>query len=46
MPFNREVGNTIDYKAAKPANWKPGDYTQWTNNNQNVNASEEKSRKL
>jgi hypothetical protein len=30
MPFNRQVGNGIDYKAAKPTNWQPGDYTQWT----------------
>jgi hypothetical protein len=30
MPFNREVGNTIVYEAAKPTNWQPGDYTKWT----------------
>lgn len=30
MPFNREIGNTIVYQAAKPNNWKPGDYTEWT----------------
>ncbi|RNA10287.1 PDZ and LIM domain 3-like isoform X2 [Brachionus plicatilis] len=29
MPFNKAVGNGIDYKSAKPSNWKPGDYTKW-----------------
>lgn len=29
MPFNREIGNTIVYQAAKPTNWIPGDYTEW-----------------
>lgn len=29
MPFNKEVGNSIDYKSAKPTNWKAGDYTKW-----------------
>ncbi len=24
MPFNNSVGNKIDYKSAKPSNWKPG----------------------
>jgi len=28
MPFNREVGNTIVYQAAKPTNWSAGDYTR------------------
>ena len=30
MPFNRLVGSAIDYKAAKPTNWKDGDYKKWT----------------
>ena len=30
MPFNSQVGSTIDYKAAKPTNWKDGDYKKWT----------------
>jgi hypothetical protein len=34
MPFNREVGSSIDYKAAKPANWQPGDYTQFMEPNE------------
>lgn len=29
MPFNKAVGNGIDYKSAKATNWKPGDYTKW-----------------
>ncbi|CAF1031168.1 unnamed protein product [Brachionus calyciflorus] len=29
MPFNKAVGNGIDYKSAKPTNWTPGDYTKW-----------------
>lgn len=29
MPFNIAVGNGVDYKSAKPENWKPGDYTKW-----------------
>ena len=32
MPFNREVGNTIEYKAAKPSNWKEGDYKKLMEN--------------
>ena len=32
MPFNAQVGSTIDYKSAKPTNWKQGDYTQWIDN--------------
>jgi len=32
MPFNVGVGTSIDYKSAKPSNWKAGDYTQWTPN--------------
>ena len=31
MPFNKQVGNGIDYVSSKPTNWKPGDYTKWTN---------------
>lgn len=29
MPFNAGVGTTLNYKAAKPSNWQPGDYTNW-----------------
>jgi len=29
MPFNRQVGNSIDYRAAKPTNWKDGDYKKY-----------------
>ena len=29
MPFNKDVGNTITYQAAKPENWQPGDYTKF-----------------
>ena len=29
MPFNREIGYSIVYQAAKPTNWRPGDYTEW-----------------
>jgi hypothetical protein len=29
MPFNREVGNSIDYKSAKPVNWKPGNLVSY-----------------
>lgn len=32
MPFNVGVGTSIDYKSAKPSNWKAGDYTKWTPN--------------
>ena len=31
MPFNKQVGNGIDYVSSKPTNWKPGDYTKWAN---------------
>ena len=24
MPFNSYVGDKLDYKSAKPTNWKPG----------------------
>jgi hypothetical protein len=24
MPFNNYVGDKLDYKSAKPTNWKPG----------------------
>ena len=34
MPFSPEVGSTIDYKATKPSNWKPGEYTEWAPQNQ------------
>ncbi len=34
MPFNREIGNSVVYQAAKPNNWQPGDYTKWTNDNE------------
>ncbi len=40
MPFNREVGNSVVYQAAKPENWQPGDYTKLNeaiNNNKNFN---------
>lgn len=36
MPFNTRVGNGIDYKSAKPTNWTEGDYTKWSQNNEQV----------
>lgn len=32
MPFNKDVGSSVDYRAAKPTNWKDGDYKNWINN--------------
>ena len=32
MPFNVKVGSEIEYKAAKPTNWKDGDYKKIINN--------------
>jgi hypothetical protein len=32
MPFNVKVGDSIEYKAAKPTNWKDGDYKKIMNN--------------
>jgi hypothetical protein len=32
MPFNKDVGSSVDYRAAKPTNWKDGDYKKWINN--------------
>jgi hypothetical protein len=29
MPFNKDIGSTITYQAAKPDNWQPGDYTKF-----------------
>ena len=31
MPFNKDVGSTITYQAAKVENWQPGDYTKFVN---------------
>ena len=32
MPFNKDVGSSVDYRATKPTNWKDGDYKKWINN--------------
>lgn len=42
MPFNRNVGSSVVYQAAKPQNWQPGDYTRlnepsYNNNDQPTN---------
>lgn len=35
MPFNKEVGSSTTYQAAKPDNWQPGDYTKYGSNKNN-----------
>ena len=45
MPFNAGVGSTNDYKAAKPPNWQPVDYTKFMDQPQQPQKSQQ-SRKV
>jgi hypothetical protein len=35
MPFNKDIGSSTAYQAAKPENWQPGDYTKFGSNKDN-----------